>query len=60
MRDRTIEVMAIDPKRVVVIHDASKELNLKVFYWIINGLSLKAGDMVTLLAILHDFYTPSK
>ncbi|XP_058788344.1 uncharacterized protein LOC131662540 [Vicia villosa] len=49
--------MAIETKHVVVIQDASK-LNFKVFSWVINGLSLKEGDMVTLLAILHEVYNP--
>jgi hypothetical protein len=49
----------IEPKHVVVIQDASK-LNFKVFSWVINGLSLKPADMVTLFAILHEVYNPSK
>lgn len=52
--------MATTPKNVVVIQDASKTLNLRVFYWIINGLSLKPEDVVTLVAILHEVYHPSK
>jgi len=51
--------MAIEQKHVVVIQDASK-LNFKVFSWVINGLSLKPTDMVTLFAILYEVYNPSK
>jgi len=51
--------MATTAKNVVVIQDASKILNLRVFYWIINALSLEPEDMVTLVAILHEVYTPS-
>ncbi|KAG4917859.1 hypothetical protein JHK82_055324 [Glycine max] len=50
--------MATTAKNVVVIQDASKTLNLRVFYWIINGLSLKPEDVVTLVAILHEVYHP--
>ncbi|KAK7401034.1 hypothetical protein VNO78_12345 [Psophocarpus tetragonolobus] len=45
-------------KNVVVIQDAAKILNLRVFYWIINGLSLKPEDEVTLVSILHEVHTP--
>lgn len=51
--------MATEPSHVVVIQDASKELNSRVFEWALNGLSLKPGDTVTLIAILHEIYTPS-
>ncbi|KAK7259935.1 hypothetical protein RIF29_25562 [Crotalaria pallida] len=47
-----------ESKSVVVIQDASKELCSKVFSWAIDGLSLKAEDEVTLVAILHQVYTP--
>ncbi|RDX86985.1 Proline-rich receptor-like protein kinase PERK3, partial [Mucuna pruriens] len=50
--------MASTAKNVVVIQDASKILNLRVFHWLINGLSLKPEDMVTLVVILHEIYTP--
>ncbi|XP_073224336.1 uncharacterized protein [Cicer arietinum] len=49
--------MAIEPQHVMVMQDASK-LNLKVFSWVVNGLSLKPTDMVTLFAILHEVYNP--
>lgn len=51
--------MATTAKNVVVIQDASKGLNLRVFYWIIKALSLEPEDMVTVVAILHEVYTPS-
>ncbi|KAG2394620.1 Proline-rich receptor-like protein [Vigna angularis] len=50
--------MATTAKNVVVIQDASKGLNLRVFYWIIKALSLEPEDMVTVVAILHEVYTP--
>ncbi|XP_029128326.1 RGS domain-containing serine/threonine-protein kinase A-like [Cajanus cajan] len=50
--------MATTAKNVLVIQDASKILNLRAFNWIINGLELKPGDMVTVVAILHEVYTP--
>lgn len=52
--------MATEAKSVVVIQDASQELNLRVLGWTIKGLSLKAADLVTLFVILHQVYTPSK
>jgi len=51
--------MATTAKNVVVIQDASKVLNLRVFNWIINALSLEPDDMVTVVAILHEVHTPS-
>ncbi|XP_047171482.1 uncharacterized protein LOC124839640 [Vigna umbellata] len=51
--------MATTAKNVVVIQDASKGLNLRVFYWIIKALSLEPEDMVTVVAILHEVYTPT-
>jgi len=51
--------MATTAKNVVVIQDASKVLNLRVFYWITKALSLEPEDMVTVVAILHEVYTPS-
>ncbi|KAK7316596.1 hypothetical protein RJT34_00180 [Clitoria ternatea] len=50
--------MATAAKNVVVIQDASKVLNLRVFHWITNGLSLHPADMVTLISILRDVHTP--
>ncbi|KAK7276623.1 hypothetical protein RIF29_17766 [Crotalaria pallida] len=43
---------------VVVIHDASREVNSRVFEWALHGLSLKPGDMVTLVAVMHEIITP--
>ncbi|KAF7833626.1 Proline-rich receptor-like protein kinase PERK2 [Senna tora] len=48
----------IEGKSVVVILDASKEANSKVFHWALNGLSLKEGDKLTFVPVLHEFYTP--
>jgi len=43
---------------VVVIHDASREINSKVFHWAPNGLSLNSGDNLTLVVVLHQVTTP--
>ena len=43
---------------VVVIHDASRETNSKVFHWALNGLSLNSGDNLTLVVVLHQVITP--
>ncbi|KAJ1432109.1 hypothetical protein SESBI_06744 [Sesbania bispinosa] len=44
---------------VVVIQDASsREINSRIFHWAPQGLSLKEGDMITLVAVLHQVITP--
>ncbi|KAL2316915.1 hypothetical protein Fmac_030791 [Flemingia macrophylla] len=48
----------MEGQRVVVIHDAWTEINPKVFEWSLNGLSLVPGDMLTLIAVLHQVITP--
>ncbi|KAI9071457.1 hypothetical protein K1719_046577 [Acacia pycnantha] len=49
----------MEEKRVVVILDASRDVNPKVLRWSLDGLSLKPGDKLTLVAVLYQFYTPS-
>ncbi|URE01323.1 STYKc, partial [Musa troglodytarum] len=46
-------------QRVVVIQDASKEISSSAIKWAIDGLSLKPGDELTLLGVLHQVNTPS-
>ncbi|CAK8538611.1 unnamed protein product [Lathyrus sativus] len=43
---------------VVVIKDSCREINSKVFHWAPNGLSLMAGDNLTLVVVLHQIITP--
>ncbi|CAL5190417.1 unnamed protein product [Lathyrus oleraceus] len=43
---------------VVVIKDSCREINSKVFHWAPNGLSLMAGDNLTLVVVLHQVITP--
>ncbi|KDP34529.1 hypothetical protein JCGZ_11079 [Jatropha curcas] len=50
----------MDAQRVVVIQDASREVSSSAVRWALQGLSLKPGDMLTLLSVLHQVYTPSK
>lgn len=45
---------------VVVIKDSCREFNAKVFHWAPNGLSLVAGDNLTLVVVLHQVITPCK
>ncbi|CAL9092096.1 unnamed protein product [Musa textilis] len=45
-------------QRVVVIQDASKEISSSAIKWAIDGLSLKPGDELTLLGVLHQVNTP--
>lgn len=55
----SLNLKSMEAKSVVVILDADKEPNSRVFHWALNGLSLKPGDKITLVAVLHQFYTPS-
>ncbi|KAK7300290.1 hypothetical protein RJT34_11132 [Clitoria ternatea] len=48
----------MEAQTVVVIQDASREINLRVFEWALDGLSLMPGDMLTLIAVLHEVITP--
>ncbi|KAI9402145.1 hypothetical protein POPTR_001G224800v4 [Populus trichocarpa] len=45
-------------QRVLVIQDASREVSSSAIKWALHGLSLKPGDMVTLLGVLHLVNTP--
>lgn len=51
---------SIEAQRVVVIQDASREVSSSAVRWALQGLSLKPGDMLTLLSVLHQVDTPSK
>ncbi|XWS08218.1 hypothetical protein CRYUN_Cryun41cG0060900 [Craigia yunnanensis] len=44
---------------VVVILDASREPSLSTIKWALHGLSLKSGDKLIVLGILHEVYNPS-
>ena len=46
-------------QKVVVIQDASKSISSSAIKWAIDGLSLKPGDELTLLGVLHQVNTPS-
>ena len=50
----------MEGQSVVVIHDASREINVKIFEWSLHGLLLVPGDMLTLIAVMHQVITPSK
>ncbi|XP_059429049.1 uncharacterized protein LOC132162847 [Corylus avellana] len=49
----------MEAQRVVVIQDASREVSLSAIGWVLHGLSLKPGDKLTLLAVIHQVKTPS-
>ncbi|CAJ1971208.1 unnamed protein product [Sphenostylis stenocarpa] len=53
-----IKGRAMEGQSVVVIHDASREINVRIFEWSLQGLSLVAGDMLTLIAVMHQVITP--
>nr|POE98953.1 proline-rich receptor-like protein kinase perk10 [Quercus suber] len=44
--------------RVVVIQGASREVSSSAIRWALHGLSLKPGDKLTLLAVIHQVKTP--
>ncbi|KAL3611000.1 hypothetical protein D5086_002020 [Populus alba] len=43
---------------VLVIQDASEEVSSSAIKWALHGLSLKPGDMLTLLGVLHLINSP--
>ncbi|KAL3611002.1 hypothetical protein D5086_002022 [Populus alba] len=45
---------------VLVIQDASEEVSSSAIKWALHGLSLKPGDMLTLLGVLHLINSPCK
>ncbi|RVW18770.1 Inactive protein kinase [Vitis vinifera] len=51
--------MSTAAQRVVVIQDASREVSSSAVKWALDGLSLKPGDELTLLGVLHQVNTPS-
>ncbi|XP_012454785.1 proline-rich receptor-like protein kinase PERK3 isoform X5 [Gossypium raimondii] len=51
--------MTKEAERVVVILDGSKELNPSIIKWPLFGLSLKPGDKLLVLGILHQVINPS-
>ncbi|KAK8276833.1 hypothetical protein V6Z12_D10G226000 [Gossypium hirsutum] len=52
------ENMTKEVERVVVILDGSKELNPSIIKWPLDGLSLKLGDKLLVLGILHQVINP--
>ncbi|KAF5729354.1 hypothetical protein HS088_TW21G01519 [Tripterygium wilfordii] len=52
--------MSTEAQRVVVIQDASRnDVSAGAIGWVLQGLSLKPGDVLTLLGILHQVNPPS-
>ncbi|KAF3957527.1 hypothetical protein CMV_017467 [Castanea mollissima] len=49
----------MEAQRVVVIQDASREVSSSAIGRALHGLSLKPGDKLTLLAVIHQVKTPS-
>lgn len=45
-------------QKVMVIHDVSKEGCWSAIRWVVNGLSLKAGDELILLGVVHHLNDP--
>ncbi|KAJ9146634.1 hypothetical protein P3X46_028873 [Hevea brasiliensis] len=50
----------MEAQRVVVIQDASREVSSSALRWALQGLSLKPGDMLTLLSVLRQVETHSE
>lgn len=51
--------MSTEAQRVVVIQDASSEVGSNAIRWVLQGLSLKQGDILTLLSVLCQVNNPS-
>lgn len=51
--------MSTEAQRVVVIQDASKDVSCGAIRGVLQSLSLKKGDELTLLAVLHQVNNPS-
>ncbi|KAK4592378.1 hypothetical protein RGQ29_016786 [Quercus rubra] len=51
--------MSEESQRVLVIQDASRDVSYSAIKWTLQGLSLKPGDVVTLLGVLHHVNNPS-
>ncbi|XP_059665501.1 probable serine/threonine-protein kinase PBL5 [Cornus florida] len=49
----------MEAQSVVVIQDASREVSSNAIRWALHGLSLKPGDRLTLLSVLHQVNNPS-
>lgn len=50
--------MSSEVQRVVVIQDASRDVSLNEIRWALKGLSLKPGDVITLVGVLHQVNNP--
>ncbi|XP_057484672.1 probable serine/threonine-protein kinase PBL18 [Actinidia eriantha] len=48
----------MEPQRVVVIQDASREVSSSAIKWALQGMSLRPGDTLTLLSVLHQVNNP--
>ncbi|CAL5421809.1 unnamed protein product [Camellia sinensis] len=53
-----MEAQGQSRQRVVVIQDASKEVSSRAVKWVLLGLSLKQGDTITLLSVVHQLNNP--
>ncbi|KAF8028162.1 hypothetical protein BT93_E0926 [Corymbia citriodora subsp. variegata] len=51
--------MSFEVQRVVVIMDASKDVDLSAIKWALQGLPLKPGHKLLLLGVLHQVINPS-
>lgn len=43
----------MESQRIVIIQDASKEVYSNAIQWALKGLSLKPGDDLTVLGVVH-------
>lgn len=50
--------ISMEAQSVVVIQDASNEVCWEAIRWVLQGLSLKTGDKVTLLSVLTRVQNP--
>ncbi|KAK3228657.1 hypothetical protein Dsin_000538 [Dipteronia sinensis] len=50
--------MSVEAQRVVVIHDASRDVSSSAVRRVLQGLSLKPGDALKFLGVLHQVNNP--
>lgn len=51
--------MSAEVQRIVVIQDASRDVSPSAIRWILQGFSLKPGDVLILFGVLHQVNNPS-
>lgn len=51
--------MPMEAQRVVVIQDSARGVDLSAVKWILQGFSMKPGDTLAIVSVLHQVINPS-